>query len=110
MTTPTQSQLTTDKVISIVLMSVAGLGTIIWAPLSLMLAMVSDNGMTPLKYVFLVVAWFGPAIATIVGIVTGIIGITNKTGRAWVAVLISTISAPVLIIIFALLASASSSN
>ena len=110
MTTPTQSQRTTDKVISIVLMSVAGLGTIIWAPLSIMLVLVSDNGMTPLKYAFLAVAWFGPAIATIVGIVTGILGIKNKKGRAWVSVLISTISAPVVIIILALLASASSSN
>jgi hypothetical protein len=91
-------------------MSVAALGTIIWAPLSLMLAMVSDAGMTPLLYVFLFVAWFGPAIATIVGIAIGIVGITKKTGRAWVSVLISTVSAPVVIIILALLASASSSN
>lgn len=110
MTTPTQNKLTTDKIVSIVLMSVAALGTIIWAPFSLMLAMVSDAGMTPLLSVFVFVAWFGPAIATIVGIAIGIVGIRKKTGRAWVSVLISTVSAPVVIIILALLAGTSSSN
>jgi hypothetical protein len=110
MSTPTASQLTTDKIVSIILMAVAALGTIIWAPLSLMLAMVSDAGMTPLLYVFLYVAWFGPAIATIVGIVIGVIGLRNKTGRAWVRVLISMASAPVAIIILALFSSASASK
>ena len=110
MTTPTDSQLGTDKLVSIVLMSVAALATIIWAPLSFMLAMMSDAGMTPQSHVFWFVAWFGPAIATIVGIASGIVGIRKKTGRAWVSVLISTVSAPVVIIILARLTSASSSN
>ena len=106
MTTPTPSQLTTDKVLSIILMVVGALGTIVWAPFSLLLAMASDAGMTPLLYVFLYVAWFGPAIATIVAVVTGVIGLRKKTGRAWLSVLISIISAPVAIVILGLIASA----
>jgi hypothetical protein len=110
MMSATPSQNTTDKIVSIILMAVGVLGTIIWAPLSLMLAMISDGGMTPLLYVFLFVALFGPAIATIIAIITGVIGLRKKTGRAWVRVLISICSAPVVIVILALIASASESK
>jgi hypothetical protein len=106
MSTPSQDKLTRDKDLSILLMWVAGIGTVIWVPFSGLLAFGADSGMTPAISAFLTVAWYGPAIATIVGIIAGNLGIKKKTGRAWVSVLISTVSAPVAIVVMGLIAAA----
>ena len=105
MTTATPAQLKTDKTVSIVLMIIGGMGTIVWAPFSLMLALVTDSGVNFFTYVFLFVAWFGPAIATIGAITHGVIALKKKTGRAWVRVLIWEASAPVAIIVLGIITS-----
>ncbi|MEN9752217.1 MAG: hypothetical protein RLZZ600_1264 [Actinomycetota bacterium] len=102
MTTPTQAQLSTDRAISIVLMVLAGAGTLIWAIPSLMLIMASDagtHGAAWLFAIFIAVAWFGPAAATIASIVWGIIRLKEKKLGTWWRLLIVQLSAPVAIII-----------
>lgn len=102
MTTATPAQLTTDKTISIVLMALGALGTLMWVFPSVMLVMISDGGMrgaTWLFTLFLIVAWFGPAVCTVFAIVWGIIRIKRQATGTWWRLLIVLLSAPVAIIV-----------
>ena len=102
MTTATPAQLTTDRTISIVLMALGGLGTLMWVFPSVMLVMVSDagtRGAAWLFYLFLFVAWFGPAICTIIAIVWGIARIKRQVIRTWWRLLVVLLSAPVAMVI-----------
>ena len=101
MTTPSQNT-TSDKVVSIVLMCLGGLGTLVWIFPSIMLVMMSDAGMRGAAWLFtlfLIVAWFGPAIATVTAAVWGSIRLKRGAAGTWWRVLLVLLSAPVLIAI-----------
>jgi hypothetical protein len=102
MDTPSSSQLTTDKTVSIVLLALGALGTLIWALPSIMLVMMSDAGMRGaawLLILFLLVAWFGPAAATVTAAVWGSRRLKRGATGTWWRVLLVLLSAPVLIVI-----------
>ena len=100
--TTTDAARTTDKTISIVLMALGGLGTLIWVLPSIMVVMMSDSGMRGAEWLFnlfLFVAWFGPALCTVIAIVWGIIRIKRQATGTWWRLLIVLLSAPVAMII-----------
>jgi hypothetical protein len=109
MDTPSSSQLTTDKTVSIVLLALGALGTLIWALPSIMLVMISDSGTHGVAWLFtlfLIVAWFGPAAATVIALVLCIRRIKAKQLGTWWRVLVVLLSAPVAIVILGAILSA----
>lgn len=81
-------------------MCIGGLGTLIWALPSIMLVMASDAGMRGAAWLFtlfLIVAWFGPAVCTIIAIVWGTTRIKRGMSGTWWRVLTVLVAAPVLI-------------
>jgi len=78
MSTPANFNASTDRTVSIVLIVVGVLITLVWAPISIMAALISDNGMNFLKYLGLYLMWFGPFLSVVT---LGIIAIVKMARK-----------------------------
>jgi len=99
-TTPSS---TNDRVITIVLLVVGAIITLIWAPISLMAIMISDNGMNAAKYIGVFTLILGPGVAVLALGITAIVRMSQKK-QAWLFGLLTAVAPIVMIIVGFLIA------
>lgn len=96
----TEQQLTTDRTLAIVFMSLGVLLEIIWFLPSLMTVMSAANGSTPAQQVGIALAILGPIVAVVALLVTTIVLLARKR-RAMIAG-IFTLVAPIVVVVLGL--------
>ena len=96
----TEQQLTTDRTLAIVFMSLGVLLEIIWFVPSLMTVMSAANGSTPAQQVGIALAILGPIVAVVALLVTTIVLLARKR-RAMIAG-IFTLVAPIVVVVLGL--------